>query len=114
MPKVVDPLADGFKARLEAGSLVKANPKAKKPVEPETFKLRQVGKGPLSEPSEVSVVVQAAQKPPKAVYVKKNRQELYNHKLELKPFNWFNKKTANATLDEHLQKEKDKGEITDV
>ena len=90
MPKVIDPLADGTKARLEAGSYLRANPKVPKPVEPETFKLKQRGKGPMSEASEVSVV--AAPRPPKAVYVKKNRNELYNHKLELKPFNWFDQK----------------------
>ena len=87
MPKVVDPMEEAFNSRAAAGSLRKPNPKAPKPIET-FFKLKQVGKGPMDTESENSVPV-AAKKPPKAVYVKKNRQELYDHKLELKPFNWY-------------------------
>lgn len=40
--------------------------------------------------SEISAAsVKAAARPPKAVYNKKSRKELYDHKLELKPFNWY-------------------------
>ena len=86
LPKVVDPMADAFASRLAAGSLKKGNPKAPKPVET-FFKLKQTGKGPLDTESVASISVAA--KPPRAVYVKKNRKELYDHKLELKPLNWF-------------------------
>ena len=63
-------MADAFASRQAAGSLKKANPKAPKPVET-YFKLKQVGKGPHDTESVASVSVAA--KPPKAVYVKKNR-----------------------------------------
>ena len=73
-----------------------------------------MNKGPLDTESEASLAV-AAKKPPKAVYVKKNRQELYDHKLELKPFNWYDQRGAKATLNNFLQENvKQKGEITDV
>ena len=73
-----------------------------------------MNKGPLDDDSEASSVKQLAAKPPKAVYVKKNRQELYDHKLELKPFNWYDKKTAQAALDNHLEGNKENGSIVDV
>jgi len=65
--------------------------------EEKPFKLRQVGrdiagKAP-EEPSEKII-----KKPPKAVYVKRDRKELYEHKLEMKPFNWFDQKGARDTF----------------
>ena len=47
-----------------------------------------MNKGPLDTESEQSVKMEA-KRPPKAVYVKKTREELYDHKIELKPFNWY-------------------------
>ena len=66
----------------------------------------------MSEYSYVSETKVA--KPPKAVYVKKNRKELYDHKLELKPMNWFDQKKARAQLNEFLDKNKQKGDVVDV
>ena len=89
MPRVVDPMQEAFDCRLAAGSLKKPNPTAPRPVE-EVFKLKQTGKGPMSEYSYASET--KLTKPPKAVYVKKNRKELYDHKLELKPVGWYDQK----------------------
>ena len=82
MPKEVDPMADAFAQRTKAGDIKKADPKAKKPVE-EVFKLKQTAAD--SSPQRAPKAV----KPPKAVYVKRNRDELYQHTLNQKPFNWF-------------------------
>ena len=89
------------------GSKKKADPKAKRPVEA-VFKLKQTGEplaGPGIGPDSPTSEAKAA-KPPKAVYVKKTRDELYNHKLELKPFNWYDQKQAKATFKEHLENNK--------
>ena len=111
LPKVEDAMADAFAMRQAAGSLKKPNPKAPRPVE-EFFKLKKMNKGPLDAASEASSV--AAARPPKAVYVKKNRQELYDHKIELKPFNWYDKKTAQAALVNFNEEVKEKGDIVDI
>jgi len=95
MPRVVDPMGDAFAIRQNAGSIKKADPHAPRPVE-HAFNLKKVGKGLDDDESAVSQV--EAARPPKAVYVKKSRKELYDHKLELKPFNWFDQKKAQATL----------------
>ena len=104
MPKIVDPMNDAFEMRKLAGDVKKANPKANVPVET-VFRLQQRGndiRGQApSEPSEASYM-----KPPKAVYVKRNRKELYDHKLELRPFNWDNKKDAKNKLDTFLNENK--------
>ena len=112
MPKVIDPMADAFALRQKTGNVMKANPNVNVPVEP-IFRLQLRGpdiRGQThSEPSE-----KAASRPPKAVYVKKNRKELYEHKLELKPFTWFDQKGAKETLNKFLDSNKQKGQITDV
>lgn len=97
LPRVVDALDEAFQNRAAAGSLKKANPKAHRPVEV-VFKLKQTDTaGPALGPSEHSPASDTrGAKPPKAVYVKKTRKELYEHKLELKPFNWFDQKKAKA------------------
>ena len=107
LPKVVDPMDEAFQSRAATGDPKKPNPNVPKPVET-FFKLKQRGKGPLDTESEASVVY--ARKPPKAVYVKKNRKELYDHKLELKPLNWYDQKGAKATLNNFIEEEvKQKG-----
>ena len=103
MPPVVDPMSDAFALRMAAGSIRKADPHAPRPVE-EVFKLKKVGKGLESEASEASM--RMPPRPPKAVYVKKTRKELYDHKLELKPFNWFDQKKAKAQLNNFVEENK--------
>jgi hypothetical protein len=95
MPPVLDPMGDAFATRMAAGSIKKADPHAPRPVE-HAFNLTKVGKGLDDHESAASRV--EAPRPPKAVYVKKSRKELYDHKLELKPFNWFDQQKAQATL----------------
>jgi hypothetical protein len=73
MPKVEDPMENAFAQRIKAGDIKKADPKANIPVE-EVFKLKQTN---VKERDEVKKAV----KPPKAIYVKRNRDELYQHTL---------------------------------
>ena len=75
-------MADAFAQRIKAGDVKKADPKANKTVEDVVFKLKQ-------KDQETTEEVAKAVKPPKAVYVKRNRDELYKHTLNQKPFNWF-------------------------
>lgn len=111
LPPVADPMNDAFALRMAAGSIRKADPHAPRPVE-EVFKLKKVGKGLESEVSEASR--RMPPRPPKAVYVKKTRKELYDHKIELKPFNWFDQKKAKAQLNNFVEETKQKGEVTDI
>ena len=111
MPPVLDPMNDAFATRAAAGSIKKADPHAPRPVE-HAFNLKKVGKGFDDHESAVSQV--EAARPPKAVYVKKSRKELYDHKLELKPLNWFDQKKAQASLNTFNEQNKQKGEIVDV
>jgi len=113
---IVDPMNDAFGLRLAAGSKKKGNPQATQPIV-EVFKLKQAGAGPPIESLQAEPSAQPelpVGKPPKAIYVKKDRKQLYGHKLEMKPFNWYDQKTAKETLEEHLRKNKIKGSTVDV
>lgn len=87
LPRVEDPLMNGVDQRIKAGSMLRPDPYAKRPAEP-VFELKQKGKPPHAEPPS---------KPPRAVHVPRETQkDLYGHRVELRPFNWYDQKDAAA------------------
>ena len=109
-PKVIDPMEKALQLRAETGNLKRPNPLVKPQIE-EVFKLKQTGTDVDGQEVNYHDAPHKLGKPPKAVYVKRNRQELYEHKLVQKPFNWFDQKTAKQTLQNFLDENKAVGEV---